>query len=106
MSDFDLLQLRDVSEEAWVVLEEEEIEIKKAFEKHGKTFKEWAIKINFGIKTSFNEAFIINQEKRNELVKEDSKSKDIIKPILKGREIQKYYAEWADDYVISMYFLL
>lgn len=103
LSDFDLLQLRDVSEEAWVVLEEEEIEIKKAFEKHGKPLKEWAIKINFGIKTGFNEAFIINQEKRNELVKEDSKSKDIIKPILKGREIQKYYAEWADDYVISTF---
>lgn len=103
LNDADLLQLRDVNEDAWVVLEEEEIEIKKAFEKHGKPLKEWAIKINFGIKTGFNEAFIINQEKRDELVKKDPKSEEIIKPILKGREVQKYYAEWTYDFVISTF---
>jgi len=103
LNDTDLLQLQDVNENAWVVLEEEEIEIVNAFEKFGKPLRDWNLQINRGILTGFNEAFIINQEKRDELVNEDPKSEEIIKPILKGREVQKYYAEWTNDYVISTF---
>jgi len=62
--------------------------------------KEWDIKINYGIKTGFNEAFIISQEKRDELVGLDPKSAEIIKPMLRGRDIKRYGYEWANLWII------
>ena len=78
--------MRDVNEDAWVVLDEADLKISRSFEKHGKPLKDWGNKINFGIKTGFNEAFIIDQAKRDELVAEDPKADEIIRPILKGRD--------------------
>lgn len=103
LKDDDLIALKDVNEDAWVVLEEEEVAISKAFEKFGKPLRDWNLEIYRGILTGYNEAFIIDQEKRDELVKEDPKSAEIIRPILKGREIQRYYAEWTNDFVVSTF---
>jgi hypothetical protein len=103
LKDGDLIPMRDVNEDAWVVLDDDDLKISRAFEKYGKPLKDWEIKINFGIKTGFNEAFIIDQWKRDELVADDSKADEIIRPILKGREIERYYAEWSKDFIISTF---
>jgi hypothetical protein len=99
----DFIPLKDVNENSWIVLNEEELLINKAFEKFGKPLKDWDIKINFGIKTGFNEAFIIDQAKRDELVAEDISSDSIIRPILKGREIERYHVDWKNDYIIATF---
>ncbi|MCB9310702.1 MAG: Eco57I restriction-modification methylase domain-containing protein [Lewinellaceae bacterium] len=99
----ELIPMRDVNEDAWVVLDEDDLRISKSFEKYGKQLKDWEIKINFGIKTGFNDAFIFDQAKRDELVAEDPKADEIIRPILKGREIERYYAEWSKDFIISTF---
>ncbi len=62
---------------------------------------EWDIRINYGIKTGYNEAFIINNNKRNELIEEDSKSEEIIRPILRGRDIKRYSVDFADMWIIN-----
>ncbi len=46
--------------------------------------------INYGIKTGFNKAFIINEAKRAELIKADSKSAEIILPFVIGDDIRRY----------------
>jgi len=51
--------------------------------------------------TGCNEAFIISKEKRDELVKISPKSADIIRPILRGRDIARYQANFADLYLIN-----
>ena len=101
LKDDDLIPLNDVSEDAWVVLDEDDLRISREFEKNGKPLKDWKVKINFGIKTGFNEAFIVDQAKRDELVAEDPKADELIRPILKGREIERYYAEWSNDFIIN-----
>ena len=53
-----------------------------------------------GILTGFNEAFVIDEATRKKLIAEDSKSKEVIKPWLRGRDIKKWKAEWAKLYVI------
>jgi hypothetical protein len=103
LKDDELIPMQDVNEDSWVVLDEADLKISRSFEKHGKPLKDWEIKINFGIKTGFNEAFIIDQAKRDELVAEDDKADEIIRPILKGREIERYYAEWSKDFIISTF---
>ena len=65
--------------------------------------KEWDIRINYGIKTGFNDAFIISGEKKDELIAADPKSAQIIRPILRGRDIKRYSYNFADLWVIATF---
>ena len=89
------------SSESWVILSEIEQRIKTNIEAVGTPLRDWDIQINYGIKTGFNEAFIINGEKRKELIAQDPKSAEIIRPILRGRDIKRYSYEFADLYLIN-----
>ena len=73
----------------------------KKVERVGVLLKEWDIKINYGIKTGFNEAFIIDGTKKDELLAKDQKSSEIIKPLLRGRDIQKYELIFDDKWLIN-----
>jgi len=84
-----------------VILSEIEQRIKAKIEAIGTPLKEWDISINYGIKTGFNDAFIINGEKRAELIAQDPKSVEIIRPILRGRDIKRYGYDFADLYLIN-----
>ncbi|MFZ6666313.1 DUF7149 domain-containing protein [Peijinzhouia sedimentorum] len=57
-------------------------------------------KIYYGVKTGFNEAFIIDKETRSRLIKEDARSEEVIKPFLAGRDIKRYQTPIADRYLI------
>ena len=57
--------------------------------------------IYYGIKTGYNPAFIITTESRDRLVAEDVRSAEIIKPILRGRDIRRYRARWAGLWLIA-----
>jgi len=65
--------------------------------------KEWDIKIYRGILTGYNEAFIIDEQTRNKIVEASPKSAEIIRPILRGRDIQKYKANWQNLYIIGTF---
>lgn len=92
-----------VDVEKWAILDNTEQTINHRINHKGKPLKDWDIKINFGIKTGYNQAFIIDEATKNDLVKTDSKSIDIIKPVLRGREIDKYFTEWDGGYIISTF---
>jgi len=87
--------------ENWVVLSPIEKQIKEKIEAIGTPLKEWDININYGIKTGFNEAFIITGKRRKELIDEDPKSDEIIRPILRGRDIKRYSYDFADLWIIN-----
>ena len=84
-----------------MILSEIEQRIKAKIEAIGTPLKEWDISINYGIKTGFNDAFIINGEKRAELIAQDPKSAEIIRPILRGRDIKRYGYDFANLYLIN-----
>ena len=89
--------------ESWVVLSPIELSIKQKIEAVGVPLKDWDVQINYGIKTGFNEAFIIDGTKRAELIAADPKSAEIIRPILRGRDIKRYNYEFADLYIIATF---
>ena len=62
--------------------------------------KQCDIAINRGILTGYNDAFIIDNNTKEALIAEDPKSADIIKPVLRGRDIQRYRAQWAGLWLI------
>jgi len=54
----------------------------------------------YGIKTGYNEAFMIDGAKRAELIAADPKSDEIIKPFLRGRDIKRWRVEPQDLWLI------
>lgn len=75
------LQPNKFTSDSWVVLNPIERSIKSKIERIGKPLKDWDIQINYGIKTGFNEAFIIDGKTKNELIKKSPKSAEVIRPI-------------------------
>jgi adenine-specific DNA-methyltransferase len=77
--------------------------IKQKIELIGTPLRNWDIRINYGIKTGFNDAFIITGERRKELISLDVKSEEIIRPILRGRDIKRYGYNFADLWLIDVH---
>ncbi len=59
-------------------------------------------RIYMGVKTGLNEAFVIDQAKRDELVEDDRRSEELIKPWLRGENIKKWKPEAAGWYLIAI----
>lgn len=57
-------------------------------------------KIYYGIKTGYNEAFVIDAATRKALIKADKKSAEVIKPFLAGRDIKRYQQPKSEKYLI------
>ena len=97
------------SSDSWVILSPIEQSIKRKIEAVGIPLKDWDIQINYGIKTGFNDAFIISTEKRNEILSnckdtdERQRTEELIRPILRGRDIKRYGYEWAELWLIATF---
>ncbi|WCF98127.1 Eco57I restriction-modification methylase domain-containing protein [Porphyromonas gingivalis] len=82
--------------DSWIILSPIEQSIKRKIEAVGTPLKDWDIQINYGIKTGFNDAFIISTEKREEILAncqtedEHKRTAELIRPILRGRDIKRY----------------
>ena len=59
-------------------------------------------RIYMGVKTGFNKAFVLDQEKRDDLVAEDPNSADIIKPWLRGKDIRRWTVDSEGLYILFM----
>ena len=110
MSDFvqqQSVECRFESFDSWVILSPIEQSIKRKIVSVGTPLKDWDIQINYGIKTGFNDAFIISTEKRNEILdncsseEERTKTAELIRPILRGRDIKRYGYDWANLWIIN-----
>ena len=101
LSDLPMQHTKFNTGESWVVLSEIEQLIKEKIERVGTPLKDWDIQINYGIKTGFNEAFIIDGTKRQELIAQDPKSDELIRPILRGKDIKRYGYNFADKWLIN-----
>jgi hypothetical protein len=91
------------SSSSWTILSNIEQSIKQKIDSIGTPLKEWDIKINRGILTGFNDAFIISGAKKNALISEDPRSAEIIRPILRGRDIKRYEYNFADLWIIATF---
>ena len=89
--------------QSWAILPPIEASIKRKIEAIGTPLRDWDVRINYGIKTGYNEAFIISGAKKDELIAQDPKSAEIIRPILRGKDIKRYYYKFADQWVIATF---
>jgi hypothetical protein len=104
-ANFDKLHtvIKNLDENAWVIANTNKQGIKTKVTEQGKKLKDWNIEINYGIKTGLNDAFVIDDEKRKELIKQDAKSAEIIKPLLRGRDLGRYNFKCPNLYIIGTF---
>ena len=86
--------------ENWVILNPIELSIKKKIEQYGTKLQDWDLSINRGILTGYNDAFIIDEATKNSLITADPKSAELIRPILRGKDINRYHYNFAKLWVI------
>ena len=95
------------NEESWVILSPIEQSIKQKIESVGTPLRDWDIKIYRGVLTGYNDAFIISTEKRDEILancqteEERLRTAELIRPILRGRDIKRYGYDWANLWLIN-----
>ena len=95
--------------DSWVILSPIEQSIKRKIEAVGTPLKDWDIQINYGIKTGFNDAFIISTETRDQILSncadeaERERTAELIRPILRGRDIKRYGYDWANLWLIATF---
>ncbi|GAA7949044.1 class I SAM-dependent DNA methyltransferase [Helicobacter pylori] len=96
-----------LSTESFIFANTTLLDLRDKMESVGTPLKDWDIQIYRGILTGANEAFIIPTEKREEILnacktqEERKRTETLIKPILRGKDIKRYFYEWADLWVIN-----
>lgn len=93
--------------EPWSILSDIELRIKQKVETIGVPLREWNVQIYRGVLTGYNDAFIISSQKRDEILyscvdeEERKRTEELIRPILRGRDIRRYGYNWADLWLIN-----
>ena len=105
---------KDLDLNAFSLNHQSEVSLKKKIESIGMTLEKWDdVKINYGILTGRNDikvnniregVFIIDEDKRNELIRKDKNSEKILKPILRGKDISKYSYSWDNKYLVAVHY--
>ncbi|WP_162971919.1 class I SAM-dependent DNA methyltransferase [Helicobacter pylori] len=111
-----LMRQNALSTESFIFANTTLLDLRDKIESIGTPLKDWGIQIYRGILTGCNEAFIIPTEKRDAILKncddvqkdergmsERERTKELIKPILRGKDIKRYRYEWADLWVIATF---
>ncbi|KLI57961.1 Eco57I restriction-modification methylase domain-containing protein [Brachyspira hyodysenteriae] len=107
LSELENIQFRDDKvianhDKEWVIMNNLENGIFEKIIKH-KPLKDWNINIYRGIVTGLSEVFFIDEETKNNLIKEDAKSAELIKPLIRGRDVKKYVYGFNNSYIICTF---
>ncbi len=85
---------------SWNLAEPKHVELQKKLESSGKTLEEFRTKIRLGIATGSNKAFLIDEDQKQELCEKNPINAEIIKPILRGRDISRYSYTLPGQYIL------
>ena len=85
---------------SWNLVEPKCVELQRKLESSGKTLEQLETKIRLGIATGSNDAFLIDEDKKRELCEKNPVNSEIIKPILRGRDISRYSYTLAGEYIL------
>lgn len=99
-SDF-LMEQKYLDIGSWSFESPEVLKLKEKILSKGTQIKDIkGININRGITTGFNEAFIIDEKTKRELISKDSRNSEIIKPVLQGRDIKKWNINYKNLHIL------
>ena len=93
-------QVRPDGDAPWSVMSLIEHGILDKMRKEGTPLRDWDVSFYRGVLTGYNKVFLIDGKTKEALIAQDPKSAEIIKPVLRGRDIQRYRAKWAGKWLI------
>jgi hypothetical protein len=97
------VEINPTKNSVWSISAKNEQILKIKFDNCGVILNDWNVKINRGILTGLTEAFIIDEEKKSELISQDFKNNEVIVPVLRGRDVNRYDAQFANFYLINIH---
>ena len=87
--------------DGWTLALIEALRLLKKLQKTGTPLEEYVDgSFHRGVTTGHNCAFLINESVRQQLIAEDVRSDELIKPVLKGRDLKKWKIKSAERYLI------
>lgn len=95
------MTINHFDENIWTIASNSLQMIKTKAEFVGTPLKDWDIQFYRGLLTGLNEAFIIDENTKNKLIEEDDRNSEIIKPILRGRDVRKYSCNYNNLWIIN-----
>ena len=99
-SDFVEFNQDDLATDSWTLADKNIMHLKSKIEREGVTLNKWDVKISYGIKTGYNEAFMLEKKEKDEFIRKNNNLREVIKPVLRGRDIGRYITKFSDKYII------
>ena len=97
------MHARDLSPDGWTLTSSEVIRLLERLENIGTPLGEYVDgRLYRGVITGCNDAFIIDGSIRQRLITEDERSIELIKPVLRGRNLRKWKETSANEYLIAI----
>ncbi len=91
----------NLDEKIWFLSANGKLPLKRKIEDNKTKLKDIeGVAIFRGVTTGYNEAFIIDEDTKKQLINEDNKNAEIIKPLLQGRNIRKWFYNESGKYMI------
>jgi len=96
-------KISDMTEDNWSFFKQGESDILNKLQINSIPVENYVNKKVFrGLITGLNSAFVIDGARFNQLIAEDPRSKELIKPFLLGREVKRYITPTTLNYLIIM----
>jgi len=93
----------NLTDDGWTLGDQGTENLLKKILSSGKALEEYVQgAIYYGLKTGLNEAFVIDEETKNRLIKEDLKSSEVIKPFVTGRDIKRYSSLKCEKFLLYL----
>jgi len=92
--------LKNLPKESWLIFDKTKHELREVVINAGKNVEEWGLEIYRGILTGYNEAFYLNEEDKNRLIELDNKNSEIIRPMLRGKDLVRYSVDFGKVWLI------
>ena len=95
---FGTYQQKHLDEREWSFADTSGLLLKSKIEQNATILKNIeGVSVYRGVTTGFNSAFIISNDKRDELISKDIKNANVIKKMLQGRNIRKWHYNKSDE---------
>ncbi|WP_375561412.1 Eco57I restriction-modification methylase domain-containing protein [Bernardetia sp. OM2101] len=92
---------QELESTGWNLIDKKTKNLLSKMKSQGQTLEEYVDeKVFRGVVTGLSEAFVIDEQTKNEFISEDVKNKEVIKPLLSGREIQPYVTPKVNNHLL------
>jgi type I restriction-modification system DNA methylase subunit len=91
-----------LSEGPWIFAKKEKLNLKEKIHKTGQPLVRYCGEPKSGIKTGLNKVLIVSRNKMNEIIGKNDFEREIFRPILRGKDIERWDYDFHDLYIIFL----